>query len=139
MLEKICNGCRRLKPIGEFCKRSSRPCGRVSRCKDCRTQTHKKWVGLQKLSSAYSDRVKDNNLKRGYGLSLVEWKQMLESQNGVCAVCRLPMTQVNVDHDHLTGKVRGLLCQPCNNGLGCFKDSVSSLSSAIHYLNHHAI
>lgn len=57
----------------------------------------------------------------------------LESQGRRCAVCK-DGTAVHVDHDHLTGKVRGVLCFNCNGGLGQFKDQIERLEQAIDYL-----
>ncbi|MFB9187251.1 endonuclease VII domain-containing protein [Dactylosporangium sucinum] len=59
---------------------------------------------------------------------------MLASQGGRCLICREPMTLPAVDHDHATGAVRGILCRPCNSGLGFFKDNPEILSRAIEYL-----
>ncbi len=65
------------------------------------------------------------------------------SQDGVCAICRRPETfittgqgpcRLSVDHDHKTGKVRGLLCRDCNVGLGNFGDSGERLRNAAAYL-----
>jgi len=68
---------------------------------------------------------------------------MLEKQGGVCAVCKRPETARNqygikrlaVDHDHETGKVRGLLCSKCNTGLGALDDNTGRLQACINYLN----
>lgn len=58
----------------------------------------------------------------------------LENQT-VCAICSKPSrTRLHIDHNHKTGKYRGLLCSPCNIGLGHFKDSPSLLRKAIEYL-----
>ena len=60
---------------------------------------------------------------------------MLVAQNYQCLICDIPLlTRVDVDHDHLTGQVRGLLCVSCNGGLGIFKDSIERLERAIQYL-----
>jgi len=79
-------------------------------------------------------------IKLFYGLTRADYDRLLESQKGLCAICY----KVNgnkalaVDHDHRTNKVRGLLCDKCNQGIGCFRDSKIFLSSAISYLekNH---
>ena len=66
---------------------------------------------------------------------------MLESQNGICAICgnleTIQKSHLSVDHDHKTNKVRGLLCRECNRALGGFKDNRILLQSAINYLLKH--
>lgn len=74
-----------------------------------------------------------------YGISLDEFKKLEESQGGVCAICKQKemsprIKYLSVDHDHTTGKVRGLLCSNCNNGLGRFKDSADLLRAAVDYI-----
>lgn len=59
---------------------------------------------------------------------------MVEAQGGLCPICK-KWEAVHVDHDHVTGKVRGILCEPCNGGLGQFRDSVSTIRRAIEYLH----
>lgn len=80
-------------------------------------------------------------LKR-IGLTYAEYLEMLEAQNGVCAICKNPergtrlgrTKELSVDHDHRTLAIRGLLCSACNTGLGLFRDSVEALRAAIRYL-----
>lgn len=69
-----------------------------------------------------------------YGVTRAEWYAMLISQSGRCLICLDPMVEPSVDHDHATGLVRGLLCKPCNLGLGSFRDSVDRLRAAANYL-----
>ncbi len=74
-----------------------------------------------------------------YGLAPAELAALLE-QHGTCAICRLPTwgkRGPQVDHDHATGKVRGVLCINCNNGLGRFKDDPARLRAAAAYLEAH--
>jgi hypothetical protein len=72
-----------------------------------------------------------------YGLVPGQWDRMLIEQSGCCGICNEPMLRPHVDHDHVTGKVRELLCSSCNRGLGGFKDRRSILFRAISYLARH--
>lgn len=83
-----------------------------------------------------------------YGLTLADFRAMLEAQNGLCAICGNPETVVkrngtlvklSVDHDHMTGRVRELLCQRCNNLLGGARDSTEILEAAARYLRRHQV
>jgi hypothetical protein len=73
-------------------------------------------------------------LLRKYGLTTQEYDALVKAQDGCCAICFTRTTRLVVDHNHETGLVRGLLCSPCNTGLGHFKDSVERLKEAINYL-----
>jgi len=77
------------------------------------------------------------NLEIKYGISLDEYNQMLLKQNEVCAICNMNCKSgrsLAVDHCHKTGKIRGLLCSNCNNGIGRFNDSIELLKESIKYL-----
>lgn len=79
-------------------------------------------------------------LETKYNLSLAEYDEMLSAQDGSCAICRKvpkPDKCLAVDHDHVTGKVRGLLCGNCNRGIGYFRDSVYTTIRAAAYLEEH--
>lgn len=104
----------------------------------------------RKNSLAYyyrdKDRHKNSKLKYVYGISLEEYNAMLTKQNGVCAICCKPETVIcrgsepkslAVDHDHDTGKVRGLLCDMCNRGIGMLEHSPALLIAAARYLTEH--
>ena len=76
-------------------------------------------------------------LKKHYGITPAIYEALLIKQHGACAICRkknLGTRRLAVDHNHTTGKIRGLLCAKCNSGLGLFNDSVSLLISAMDYL-----
>ena len=83
-------------------------------------------------------RVRKSSLKRKYGISLIEYNNMSASQDGLCAICSSKQKdhtrKLAVDHCHSTGKIRGLLCDFCNRGIGSMNDSVQTLESAIAYL-----
>lgn len=91
--------------------------------------------------------VQRTHLKKLYGITLEEYERMHEAQGGVCAICKCAelkkhkitgeVMMLAVDHDHTTGKIRGLLCSQCNHGLGNFRDSRSLLQAASAYLFSH--
>lgn len=103
----------------------------------------------RRYKAKYPDRVVDGHLRRKFGITLEQYDAVLAVQNGACAVCETkdpgrttrPDKDAEgkrrffcVDHDHETGRLRGLLCHHCNTGLGHFKDSPALLISAINYL-----
>lgn len=87
-------------------------------------------------------RAVEYSLNRKYGLSTLAFEKLLNAQNGQCAVCQelldkaSTMRDPTVDHDHNTGKIRGILCRRCNQGLGQFHDSTVVLRAAIAYLEN---
>lgn len=93
------------------------------------------------------DKTKNNDLKKMYGITLQEYENLLAKQNGVCAICGGKETtksndgfprRMPVDHDHATGKIRGLLCTQCNRGLGMFGENRNRLLAAAAYVEKHA-
>lgn len=79
---------------------------------------------------------REYNLKIKYGLTVEDYNNMLLNQAGGCAICgKSPGERpFDVDHCHDTGKVRGLLCNNCNMGLGSFKDNIDNVRRAVQYL-----
>lgn len=87
---------------------------------------------------ANREKARSNHLQRTYGITLAEYDEMLEAQGGKCAICGKTPEENNrrldVDHNHDTGVVRGLLCNDCNSGIGRFYDNTSFLHRAADYL-----
>jgi len=80
------------------------------------------------------------NLWAYYRMTPEDYELMLSSQGGCCKVCgssdpKMKGAHFHIDHCHATGKIRGLLCGPCNVGLGAFYDNIGTLEAAIRYLN----
>lgn len=96
------------------------------------------WIKKHKLKNKEKIAIANCRylIKKLYGLTLEQYNDMLVNQVGVCAICKEKPAdrRLSVDHNHKTGKVRGLLCRNCNTALGGFKDSVLILKSAIEYL-----
>lgn len=96
------------------------------------------------------ERNKDTILKSKYGIGLREYREILDKQGGVCAICGNPEEKeqsrgnnkgknkdsLHVDHDHITGHVRGLLCYRCNTGIGKLRDDANILRKAARYLSY---
>lgn len=87
--------------------------------------------------------IRERNLWKRFRLTLVQYQEMFDSQDGRCAICKEPERRIGkdgkmfplcVDHDHVTGVIRKLLCGDCNTAIGLMKDSILRLQSAITYL-----
>lgn len=91
----------------------------------------------RKLNNSKHGVYRRENLKKHFNITPEEYDNIFNSQNGLCAICSKKCTtgkMLAVDHDHDTGKVRGLLCSRCNMGIGLLRDSIDILRSAINYL-----
>jgi Recombination endonuclease VII. len=84
------------------------------------------------------ENIRKSHLKRRYGLTLQQYESLLIEQGHKCAVCRREgpngRGEFHVDHDHLTGKIRGLLCYNCNRALGLLKDDSEIVQALMAYL-----
>jgi hypothetical protein len=108
-------------------------------------QANKEWLDVYKKkwrlsqSGRVSQYISRQKYKcRKYGITFDQLNQMKIDQKGMCAICSKPFTdskKVHFDHDHITGKVRQLLCNNCNCGIGYFKDNIEMLLNAVEYLN----
>jgi hypothetical protein len=133
---KTCTKCGELKSLDSFGKSVNGAFGFRSQCKT--------------RDSAYNDarRKADpekhkqhqirHHRKKTYGLSDADFHAMWEDALGLCEICGYPLRLTKggyaIDHCHTSGQVRGLLCKPCNTGLGNLRDDVDRLKSAIAYL-----
>lgn len=80
---------------------------------------------------------KKNHLLRNYGLTQEDFNKMFKDQDGRCAICFKESDRtLHVDHCHDTGKIRKLLCSPCNQAIGLFKEDQVIMASAIEYLSN---
>ena len=78
-----------------------------------------------------TNQEREKRMKERYGITIAIYEEMFVDQGGVCKICEVPPRRMLVvDHCHLSGKVRGLLCSSCNLGLGKFRDNVFSLANA---------
>lgn len=80
--------------------------------------------------------VKRATVCRKYNMTLQDYARMLCDQEGKCAICTVPLTEVHIDHCHENNHVRGLLCVRCNTTIGRFNDSYQLLKAAALYVFH---
>jgi hypothetical protein len=144
---KDCNKCLCSKPESYFHRDASKKDGLRTICIECnkvgkknwnrenperKTKRNKEWIKKN------PERYKANQLRIKFGITLEQYNELFTAQNGGCAICRANgpelKRQLSVDHCHATGKIRGLLCDTCNVGLGYFKDNQNLLAKAIAYL-----
>jgi hypothetical protein len=151
---QTCSACKESKPLSEFHSDRSRDNGHRRKCKPC-YNGH-----ARRQNRVHPDRQRENTrryqerhpgrqaevyrrwwLKR-YGITVHDYARLLEEQHGVCAACGQPERTPNprngyrllaVDHDHETGRVRGLLCVNCNKALGHLRDDPSRIQGLLRY------
>jgi hypothetical protein len=124
---KWCRDCGQVKPLDEFPIATRKANGRNTYCKPCFAAR----VVASRIK-VHGDR-REYHLRHRYGIGVADVERMLEAQDGKCLICEKPEPE-HVDHDHGTGKVRGILCFNCNQGLGNFRDDMRSLIRAVDYL-----
>jgi len=94
---------------------------------------------LEAVRKAFARDPIEESFKKRAGIGFHGYCELWKKQKGCCAICGVKSErQLLVDHDHKTGKIRGLLCRDCNVGLGYFRDSKESLKKAIKYLAKNA-
>lgn len=160
---KSCSRCRAVKQSTDFYSEPRNRDGFMGICKQCIDEaSHQSYLRNKDRVNARSfewrkkhpdkaiaavikhrtknrDRFEAARIMYEYGITFQEYDALLTKQNGTCAICRLPCAtgrKLCIDHDHKTGKVRGLLCRTCNSGIGLLKEDIDTLKRAVQYLNH---
>lgn len=158
---KTCNGCKQEKELENFSNSSKSKDGKQWTCKVCDRERRKKYgyddsYQNRKEYHRNIDKVRRENperksyirafntlhkrkyyIKSEYNLTEEQLLDMYNKQEYKCAICGKQEDKMfHIDHCHTTSKVRGLLCQNCNIGLGFFKDNKDSLRKAIKYLEN---
>lgn len=127
----------RLLGIANARHRANREDARIKRAAN--PEPHRNRANKWRLDNP--DKAKCAQLRKNYGITLDEWKDLFVKQGLCCAICKslFPNTKNDwhTDHCHATGKVRGILCHNCNRGLGEFKDNVANIKATIEYLQTH--
>ena len=147
---RTCNKCNIEKSIDEFWFRyinkngtpiHDRVCKKCKQIKHSSLETRKSSTEKYKNTDKYKNTLRKHTLLK-YGISIEEYDEMLTRQNFVCKICSRPenkmlngkVRRLSVDHDHETGKIRGLLCMDCNTTLGKMNDDVNLFIKMVNYL-----
>ncbi len=133
-MTKVCRKCEVEKPLSDFYPFFDKWADKhyySARCKICHQD-------YKKESPTTPRNRKAEKLKLRYGLTYEQWEKMREAEDFSCMICGITEEELgkklDVDHCHDSGKVRGLLCNPCNNVLGTARDSIEVLKAAAKYL-----
>lgn len=137
---KICQRCKVEKDCTQFSRDKNRKGGLSNWCKDCYNQQSKE----KKYFLNYQARRRNYALLRYYGISEMEYAVLFARQRGVCAICGEAETHIDkrsgqvvrlaVDHDHVTGAVRGLLCNKCNIAISYLDEDADRFLRVLQYL-----
>lgn len=125
--EKRCPSCGETKPVSEFPRNRATGDGLATYCKPCHNAIARE--GKERLYGGERQFL----LRLRYGIGEAEFREIIDGQGGRCPVCRTRPPE-HVDHDHETGRVRGILCFACNGALGQFEENVQWLARALAYL-----
>ena len=137
-MTKTCTVCKQTLGYEHFHNSKVTKDGKGYRCRKCDTEARTQYR-LNNLVR-YKTISRNKQLKFKYGLSIEEYNVLLENQNHSCAICKCNVTSKRVkgsfavDHNHTTGKIRGLLCNQCNRAIGMLNDSPELLQTALTYL-----
>lgn len=145
-----CSKCKEIKDLTHFNKNEN---GTQSYCKVCQNAYSRAWFHnnrerAERLHKTYRDanpsKRREGVLKYKYGINLDDYQKLSEQYNNLCAICNKPETKkykgqivdLSVDHNHITGEIRGLLCNACNVGIGLLESDkgIELLEKAIKYI-----
>jgi hypothetical protein len=140
IVTKVCTKCKEEKNLDQFKNRRGNQKHLLhSWCKSCEYKASQDWRKLNP-EKVRIYRAKDpwtlKKRTRRLGMTVEEFWNMYESQEGKCAICLQDIAAENsaIDHNHKTGKIRGILCKSCNRGIGLLKDSSEVLNRGSNYL-----
>lgn len=137
---KTCNLCNVAQPLDNFYAKAHAPDGHDYACKECVKQRRRRhYVDNPDYYKEYRETTgRYIHLRRTYGVEQEDFDRLVKEQGGVCAICEAPppeLRPLQLDHDHVTGKPRGLLCAKCNTLLTHFGDRPEGLLKVLEYVS----
>lgn len=134
---KLCRRCNLDLPIDNFAFHdNAKKLRRQSYCRACSTLNVADWRQANPVKVQLSNEKQRGRYKSRQGVAEEQYGLMLDQQNGVCAGCLSPPVskRLAIDHNHITGQIRGLLCSNCNLGIGLLKEDSEIMARLIQYL-----
>lgn len=133
---KVCPKCGVEKPTGEYWRQANSRDGLQYRCKKCFYEWRREADRRYMESGKHASRQRENHYRRKYGISVGDVDAMAREQKNKCLLCgRGPGKRaLHLDHDHATGRIRGLLCYSCNRAIGHFRDDPDLMLRAALYV-----
>jgi hypothetical protein len=135
----MCSACRAELPLSGFDRNRAMRDGLNNQCRTCARASRDRIIA--KDPAKWREYQKAWNRKHRYGLSVEEYAALAAVAGGKCQVCgqppKAPFKTLDVDHDHVTGKVRGLLCRPCNTAVGVTNEDPGILRALADYIEVH--
>ena len=132
-----CSSCRRRKPKEQFPPNAGERDGLSCYCRDCVNRKAREQSKKEPTKQYRRRYMREYDLKK-YGMTIDDFETKVREQDGKCAICaeqlKFGTGGCAVDHDHVSNRVRGLLCRLCNVGVGHFRENTVILSQAIEYL-----
>lgn len=161
METKICTLCKQEKPMGDFYKDAAQRDGIHSQCNLCmsaykkqhqknnqikyneyarkyrKNNPEKSKDSQRRYRENHADKILNSSFKHRFNITLDDYNKMLTDQNGVCAICgetNKTGARLAVDHNHITGEIRGLLCMKCNVAVGKWGEDMQLFEKTLSYL-----
>jgi hypothetical protein len=139
-MKQLCNYCSTEKELEDFKKQSKKVSGKACICKECHNRKQRERYAadptFRKNNTPEKKRHRrDYIYKRLYGITILEYEYLYDTQGGKCLICGKYQDRLYVDHDHEKKTVRGLLCIQCNSAIGLIYERVDLLERMIGYIN----
>lgn len=137
---KKCSKCKIEKSLTQFfvSRKGRSKDGKHNVCKECCVKYQKDYRNTPEGKEKYKNWWYTSKLRSKFGITVDEYENLLQKQDNRCAICGKYSTikgqRLAIDHNHLTKKVRGLLCHHCNVGIGYMRENIQTLKNAIEYL-----
>ena len=128
-MKRKCCRCLEIKDLEEFHRDKNKKLGRRYYCKECANRDQKKFN--KNRNSIYN---RNSYLNRVYNINETKYNELYQAVDGCCEICGKFKRKLFIDHDHKTGRIRGLLCLKCNAGIGLLQDSPKIINNALKYL-----